>query len=437
MIQIRKKIWGLNSIFSRTYPNNFRFATLSLRNQSKFSSLSNELNDKPIENKEEVIDEIDNSKKKIQKPIIEQNLYNYEQTKVKIDSNDKENPFVFTSKYGLLKLIACPINPKHLESIKGIHYFNHHASTNYIKKIIKEDKKSLLVFEPDTPAKNLRELYISVERIVRNTYFGSKKKPKNPFSKCQSPKEIFNLHRRILMDIKQHLNKICILVNYDGSIRLKGSIPNSNLIKPYLNQNYKDPDEPFTKLDFLIPYNIYQGMINSDHLEKAGIPIKTLDNKKIYPFYGVWAPTRQGYLSFLAEYIEKNLKTFHSLKNAIDIGCGTGILGIMMLLKGGVKKVFAIDKNPVAVRNSRLNAEILEVGDKFYSEKMNLDLDQTKNEKNLQKLKFPQKYDLIISNPPWTIASFLNEKHDLDNGVYDPEEKFLKSLFLFASIYFF
>lgn len=38
----------------------------------------------------------------------------------------------------------------------------------------------------------------------------------------------------------------------------------------------------------------------------------------------------------------------------------------------------------------------------------------------------------MICNPPWIIASKTTE-NELENGIYDPEEKYLKSVFQFAS----
>ena len=42
-------------------------------------------------------------------------------------------------------------------------------------------------------------------------------------------------------------------------------------------------------------------------------------------------------------------------------------------------------------------------------------------------------YDLIVCNPPWLNASFVFTQNDFENSVYDPDNKFLKSAFNFAS----
>jgi len=43
--------------------------------------------------------------------------------------------------------------------------------------------------------------------------------------------------------------------------------------------------------------------------------------------------------------------------------------------------------------------------------------------------------DLIICNPPWLPADFVLETNPLDNGVYDPQEKFLLSSLNFARMH--
>ena len=43
--------------------------------------------------------------------------------------------------------------------------------------------------------------------------------------------------------------------------------------------------------------------------------------------------------------------------------------------------------------------------------------------------------DLVLCNPPWLPASYVKETNPLDNGVYDPEEKFLKAAFNFCRIH--
>ena len=53
----------------------------------------------------------------------------------------------------------------------------------------------------------------------------------------------------------------------------------------------------------------------------------------------------------------------------------------------------------------------------------------------MQELGVPFTVDLIVCNPPWIPAKFVPETNPLDNGVYDQDEKFLKSALNFAKIH--
>lgn len=44
----------------------------------------------------------------------------------------------------------------------------------------------------------------------------------------------------------------------------------------------------------------------------------------------------------------------------------------------------------------------------------------------------PTKYELLISNPPWVTASYMDSDHELDNGIYDPKGAFVNAVLKFA-----
>lgn len=50
-------------------------------------------------------------------------------------------------------------------------------------------------------------------------------------------------------------------------------------------------------------------------------------------------------------------------------------------------------------------------------------------------LGLPLQTDLVVCNPPWIPASFVRETNPLDNGVYDPDEKFLTSAFNYCRLH--
>jgi hypothetical protein len=71
--------------------------------------------------------------------------------------------------------------------------------------------------------------------MIDEIYFGDKKRVKNPFRKCTTNKEIFDLHRRILVEKKNIINRILVMVDKDGSLRLRGdNVPQTKLLKNML-----------------------------------------------------------------------------------------------------------------------------------------------------------------------------------------------------------
>ena len=96
-----------------------------------------------------------------------------------------------------------------------------------------------------------------------------------------------------------------------------------------------------------------------------GIKIKCLDDKIIYPLYGVWTPTTQDYLDLLANYISQTTHQYKGFQTMADLGCGTGILPIVMSHKGGFKgKVYAFDNETNCIESTKMNAQIFGMGDR-------------------------------------------------------------------------
>jgi methylase of polypeptide subunit release factors len=130
-------------------------------------------------------------------------------------------------------------------------------------------------------------------------------------------------------------------------------------------------------------------------------------------------------------------------KRVLDIGCGTGALSFIYhkVVKPSSVRYFGIDSNPQAIRSARLNATLQEVPMSLhhfdllqYKEGVNEPLfyhqyEKSKNAKMAEEIK-PEKYDVIISNPPWLVASPL--KGFVDSGNYDEKELFLEKLFEFV-----
>jgi len=226
-------------------------------------------------------------------------------------------------------------------------------------------------------------------------------------------------------------------------------------------ENFK-PISEYKKPDYFLPSNMLYGMITAEEWQKNGIEILTLDNHMIYPFYGVWSPTSQEYLN-LVNLFMKSLPDPSQIYNVADLGCGTGILGILAGKYGTSGELIGIDNYEGAIECTKMNAQVHGLGTKFnpllfdftklYYNKMlfantenefsdrpslitpSFIREQLTYKKVVNQMGMPSKYDLILANPPWLPASKIVEVNPLDNGVYDPEEVFLKSALNFARLH--
>ena len=82
-------------------------------------------------------------------------------------------------------------------------------------------------------------------------------------------------------------------------------------------------------------------------------------------------------------------------RDVLEIGTGTGILGILCL-QNGADKLVVTDINPAAVSNAKYNAAML-------IPEVDIDVRQVdeKSPGAFSVIKSKEKFDLIISNPPW------------------------------------
>ena len=90
-----------------------------------------------------------------------------------------------------------------------------------MKKILKSDKQALIIMDPNTNFTNLIQLNTKVQKMIEEQYYGTKRNVKNVFKNQKTNQEVFNLGRRIQMEIKQTLNKVLVVVDYQGKLRIK------------------------------------------------------------------------------------------------------------------------------------------------------------------------------------------------------------------------
>ena len=108
--------------------------------------------------------------------------------------------------------------------------------------------------------------------------------------------------------------------------------------------------------------------------------------------------------------IEKILKILpkKSKKNILEIGTGSGCIAISLIKERPNCKIVAIDKSLKAIKVAKKNAEIHQVGKKVNF--LNINVDKY----------FGNKYDIIVSNPPYIKKSDLLSL-DKDVKFYEPK----------------
>lgn len=106
-------------------------------------------------------------------------------------------------------------------------------------------------------------------------------------------------------------------------------------------------------------------------------------------------------------------------RDVLEIGTGTGMIAIVCL-QNDASKVVATDINPAAVANAKYNAAILASDGK-------LDVRQVPKESPdaFHVIGKNEKFDLIISNPPWEDGVVSEDK---DHAFYDPHFALMQSL---------
>lgn len=106
-------------------------------------------------------------------------------------------------------------------------------------------------------------------------------------------------------------------------------------------------------------------------------------------------------------------------RDCLEIGTGTGLLSILCLANGA-SRVVATDINPAAVACARYNAAQHELD-------QNLEVRQVapENPQAFAVIKPNEKFDLIISNPPWEDGEV---QKPADYAFYDPDFQLLESI---------
>ncbi len=106
-------------------------------------------------------------------------------------------------------------------------------------------------------------------------------------------------------------------------------------------------------------------------------------------------------------------------QTVLEIGTGSGLVALCCL-HAGADRVVATDVNPNALANARYNAEMLELLERLETRQVSL-----QDSSAFAALKADERFDLIISNPPWEDAA----PQAIDEyALYDKDFRLLESL---------
>lgn len=116
----------------------------------------------------------------------------------------------------------------------------------------------------------------------------------------------------------------------------------------FLEQLY--PELP----NFALPFVEMQELHGAWRRFIEGVPMPVLGHR-LHPYYGTYAPTRTAHLELFATWLSGHRKAVGALGRGVDVGCGSGVLTLMLAKKGG--QILATDDNPNAVHSLRLELE--------------------------------------------------------------------------------
>jgi methylase of polypeptide subunit release factors len=339
-------------------------------------------------------------------------------------------------------------NPNNI--IRDVSYINDNTSTSHVHSVIK-NKPDYLLIKPESHFGNSVMLLKSIRKKLYSNYYGTDKRPENPFKSCKTPNEIFNLARNIKFNIKMQLGKIGFVLLRNGEVSivhkessiLQNNFNIQNINKEFIKKHEETVlhDDKFNRYDYFLSAEMFETIISVNNYIQKGIAVNVLGDKKIYTNYGVFNPTRQDYLELFDMFLRDNIRDIKlNTKNCIDLGCGTGVLSLLMS-QYGLPRIFAIDSNENALLATRTNSQAfgyfenikaikLDLVEKYLNTKVSAETVINKSNQELD-----PHYDLIVVNPPWLDASFMFSQTGLDNAIYDPKHAFLKSAFNFAKIH--
>lgn len=252
-----------------------------------------------------------------------------------------------------------------------------------------KSEKSVEIISPDANYYKIIGLGRSLKRAL------STKPP--DFSKCANTAQMYHLYRRHKINNSHFLARLGFYISSEYKIMMKAA-PDIEILPSAIRTITSEVEPVFMSL------NVWDGVVSANEWFQKGIEVPFLGT--IFPLYGVWAPTSQGYLQLFQEYLKS--RSFKG--TAVDLGCGTGVLGMMLAQRG--MSCFGVDSNFQAAKCANLNAK-------------KLGLDYTAVHDKAESISLPS-CDVIVCNPPWIPG---NPSSELDKGCFDQDEGLLKTCF--------
>ncbi|WP_166351606.1 methyltransferase [Phytoactinopolyspora limicola] len=213
------------------------------------------------------------------------------------------------------------------------------------------------------------------------------------------PADVFRAHRKARSERAALLGKILIALESDYSIRLRRAPDVCAACRHAYGPPVHAPTDDGPGAASLVSLPELLGVIGAYEWHRKGIEVAALGTR-IYPAYGVFAPTRDEYVDLVAgaafpRRVDPPV--------VFDIGTGTGVLAAL-LAQRGAREVVATDLNPRAVQCARENVQHLGLVDRVRIAEADL---------------WPgnQRADLIVCNPPWLPG---HPTSTLELGIYDP-----------------
>lgn len=246
---------------------------------------------------------------------------------------------------------------------------------------------------------NARQLLQALVRRVDKPSKKSKRVDKVEKEKTRTPIDLFNLHRLSQSQRARILGMLLIQINADHTISLRRA---PDVAQACIEAYGRCTDSYVVSLRELL------GVISAHEWRKNGVQVLTRDDEeiRIHPHYGVFSPVRGEYIDLL---LKAPLPTaLHKNSLAFDIGTGTGVLSVVLAVRG-IGKIVATDSDERAVICAQENIERLGLSSQVQIMKTHL---------------FPnEKASLIVCNPPWLPAK---PSSSLEHAVYDPGSQMLK-----------